>query len=173
MTERATIKEETVITVKAEIPEGVTAKDYLRKLAVDKFYARRITRIAEDTSYAEEGLAKDVDRLLAEIDEVDAIGQSEGYVAGALWMEKNSKEYPVISMGRGTAARFGYLTYALGLSNIDPGKPLMFERFLDPSRGSAPDIDTNFNPKARKKVMKHLTKKYGKKRSLLARIFKR
>lgn len=171
---KATIEQETTITVTVDIPEEYTPKEYLRKIAVDKFYARRITRIADDASYAEEGLASEVDKLLAEIEVASAIGRAKGYVAASLWVEQNAKDNPNVSVSRGSAQQGGYLFYALGLSNIDPASPLMFERFLDPSRTSTPpDIDTNFTSKDRDKVMKHLTKKYGKKKSLFARIFKR
>lgn len=172
MTNKATLTEETTITVSVDIPEGYTEEEYLRKVAVDKFYARRIARIADDSSYAEEGLAKEVDRLLEEVKVMAESGQAKGFLAASLWLEQNPTGLPV-SLGRGSAAGFSHLLYALGLSDVEPGQHLMFERFLDPSRDSAPDIDTNFNDKDRQKVKKYLKKKYLKRENIFKRIAKR
>jgi len=174
MTNKATLTEATTITVSVDIPEGYTEEEYLRKVAVDKFYARRIARIANDSTYAEEGLAKEVDRLLEEVKIMAASGQAKGFLAASLWLEQNPTDLPV-SMARGSGAGFSHLMYALGLTNIDPASPLLFERFLDPSRVgvNVPDIDTNFNDKDREKFRKYVTKKYLKRESLLKRLVKR
>jgi DNA polymerase III alpha subunit len=169
---KVVLTENTVIELGLVIPDGYTPKEYLRKVAVDKFYALRINRIADDNSYASEGLSKEVDLLLAEIEAIPSEEAAKDLIAVSLWTEKHSAEGTVVSMARGSVAG-KYLPFALGLSLIDPKMDLMFARFLDPTRESAPDIDLNFNDKARKKTMKFLNKKYGKKRSLLARLFRR
>lgn len=51
--------------------------------------------------------------------------------------------------------------------------PLMFERFVAQGRPTPPDIDTNFSNRDRNRILKRLEKKYGTRKSLFARIFKR
>lgn len=166
-----TLSSEVSITVSVEIPEGCTEEEYLRKVAVDKFYARRISRIADDPAYAAEGLAKEVDALLEQVTSAAQSGRARSLLAASFYREQNP-DVPV-SLGRGSAHGLTSLMYALGLSEIDPAAPLLFERFLDPSRVSPPDIDTNFDDKARRKTMKYLEKKYLKRDGLFKRIAKR
>src|SRR5690606_26710422 len=47
-------------------------------------------------------------------------------------------------------------------TNIDPLKyDLLFERFLNPDRGSTPDIDIDFDDEGRGRVMDYVINKYG------------
>jgi DNA polymerase-3 subunit alpha len=50
----------------------------------------------------------------------------------------------------------------LGITEIDPMKHgLIFERFLNPERVSLPDIDIDFDPVGRMKVLDYVAQKYG------------
>jgi DNA polymerase-3 subunit alpha len=61
------------------------------------------------------------------------------------------------------------LAYATGITNIDPVRyGLIFERFLNPSRVSVPDIDIDFCQEKRDDVIKYVAEKYGKEK--VARI---
>lgn len=171
MKKSTTLSAEVSITIPLEIPEGYTEEEYLRKVAVDKFYARRISKIADDTAYASEGLAKEVDALLEETASAAENGRARSLLAVSLYHEKNP-DIPV-SLGRGSASGLTHLMYALGLSDLDPASSLLFERFLDPSRVYPPDIDTNFDDKVRRKTMKYLEKKYMKRDGFFKRIAKR
>jgi DNA polymerase-3 subunit alpha len=65
--------------------------------------------------------------------------------------------------GRGSGAG-SILLYALGITKIDPIKyDLMFERFLDPSRISMPDVDSDFEDSRRQEVIDYVIRKYGRK----------
>lgn len=67
-----------------------------------------------------------------------------------------------VGPGRGSAAG-SVVAYCIGITNIDPVKyNLLFERFLNPSRKSMPDIDTDFDDEGRQKVMDYVVEKYGK-----------
>ena len=56
---------------------------------------------------------------------------------------KIARKKMLVGPGRGSAAA-SLVAYVLGLTNIDPIEyGLMFERFLNPSRKGAPDIDTD------------------------------
>jgi DNA polymerase-3 subunit alpha len=63
--------------------------------------------------------------------------------------------------GRGSAAG-SLASFCLGITNIDPLRyGLLFERFLNPSRISMPDIDLDFCEKTRWKVIEYVRRKYG------------
>lgn len=66
-----------------------------------------------------------------------------------------------VGPGRGSAAG-SLVSYALGITDIDPFFfNLPFERFLNPDRPSAPDIDLDFADTRRDEVIKYVTDKYG------------
>lgn len=71
-----------------------------------------------------------------------------------------SKNIPV-GPGRGSAAGC-LVSYLLGITNVDPIRhDLLFERFLNSSRKSLPDIDIDFCQEKRKVVIDYLKDKYG------------
>jgi len=74
------------------------------------------------------------------------------------WAKNN--DIPV-GPGRGSGAG-SLVCYCISITNVDPIKyGLYFERFLNPARISLPDIDVDFCPKGRKKVMQYVYEKYG------------
>lgn len=69
-----------------------------------------------------------------------------------------------VGPGRGSAAG-ALLAYLSDITDIDPLKyGLLFERFLNPSRVSMPDIDVDFSDLWRDKVLAYVREKYGKER---------
>jgi len=78
------------------------------------------------------------------------------------------QEYPekvgyTIGPGRGSAAG-SLAAYLCGITDIDPMEyGLLFERFLNPERVSMPDIDTDYSPDIRGKVIDHVRELYGQK----------
>ena len=67
----------------------------------------------------------------------------------------------MVGPGRGSAAG-SMVAYAMGITELDPIKHgLIFERFLNPERVSLPDIDVDFDPAGREKVLRYVTEKYG------------
>ena len=67
----------------------------------------------------------------------------------------------VVGPGRGSAAG-SLVSYLLNITNIDPLKyNLIFERFLNPSRVSMPDIDLDFADTGRDEVLRYAAEKYG------------
>jgi DNA polymerase-3 subunit alpha len=54
------------------------------------------------------------------------------------------------------------VSYVLRISDVDPLEyDLLFERFLDPNRGEAPDIDIDFCQERRDEVIAYVRQKYG------------
>jgi len=66
-----------------------------------------------------------------------------------------------VGPGRGSAAG-SIVAYLTGITRIDPLKyKLLFERFLNPERSSMPDIDIDFTPVGKQKVLEYTVEKYG------------
>lgn len=66
-----------------------------------------------------------------------------------------------VGPGRGSAVS-SLVSYSLGIIDIDPLKyNLLFERFLNPSRVSMPDIDIDISDTKREKVIEYIKEKYG------------
>lgn len=66
-----------------------------------------------------------------------------------------------VGPGRGSAAG-SVVSFALRITDVDPFYfNLPFERFLNPDRPSAPDIDLDFADTRRDEVIAYVTKKYG------------
>lgn len=66
-----------------------------------------------------------------------------------------------VGPGRGSAAG-SLVSYALFITDLDPIEHgLIFERFLNPSRISMPDIDVDFCIHGREKVFKYVVERYG------------
>ena len=77
------------------------------------------------------------------------------------WAKKNG--IPV-GPGRGSAAG-SLVSYLIGITEIDPIRyDLLFERFINPERVSAPDIDVDVCDRRRGEVMNYITQAYGKDR---------
>ena len=66
-----------------------------------------------------------------------------------------------VGPGRGSAAG-SLVAYAMGITNIDPiPHGLLFERFLNPERPSAPDIDIDFDDRRRGEMVRYAADKWG------------
>jgi DNA polymerase-3 subunit alpha len=66
-----------------------------------------------------------------------------------------------VGPGRGSAAGSA-VSYCLSITDVDPFYfKLPFERFLNPLRPSAPDIDLDFADTRREEVIAYVTQKYG------------
>lgn len=75
---------------------------------------------------------------------------------------KYAKENSIlIGPGRGSAAG-SLVSYILNITTVDPIKyGLIFERFLNESRKSMPDIDIDIDSEKREELINYATKKYG------------
>lgn len=74
---------------------------------------------------------------------------------------KNNFGVNSVGAGRGSAAG-SLVNYVLGITGVDPIKhDLLFERFLDIKREDAVDIDTDFEPRIRDKVLQYMAETYG------------
>ncbi|MBP9779921.1 DNA polymerase III subunit alpha, partial [Candidatus Gracilibacteria bacterium] len=102
-----------------------------------------------------------ISRLEYELCVVDLMGFN-GYFCIVADFIRYSKTHDVpVGPGRGSAAG-AILAYLSGITDIDPLKyGLLFERFLNPSRVSMPDIDVDFSDDGRDTVLAYVRGKYG------------
>ena len=72
-----------------------------------------------------------------------------------------AREAGIPNSARGSACG-ALVSYLLYLSHVDPLKyDLLFERFLDPNRSEAPDIDIDLCKERRYEVIEYVRRKYG------------
>ena len=135
---------------KYEVPDNKTADDYLREQAYLGLKARE-TELTEEMQK----------RLNYELE----IIKNKGYSAYFLIVSdfiRWARENKVVTTTRGSAAG-SLVSYSVGITTVDPLRfKLPFERFLNPYRPSAPDIDMDFADSRRDEVIEYATQKYGK-----------
>lgn len=136
-------------------PEGMTNKDYLRKLCYEGLERRYGSEALQDGS-------KYRTRLESELEVIEKMGYVEYFLI--VWdfiHYAKSNDIPV-GPGRGSAAG-SIVAYSLAITEIEPIKyNLIFERFLNPERVSMPDIDVDFCIDRRQEVIDYVVQKYGK-----------
>lgn len=132
-----------------EIPKGVTYDAELKKVS----YAGIEKRGLKET--------KDVvDRIEYELDIIKTKGYSPYFLVVADLI-KFARENEILTNIRGSVAG-SITTYLLGITNVNPLEyKLPFERFLNPERPSAPDIDMDFADNRRDEVIQYARDKYG------------
>jgi len=104
------------------------------------------------------------DRLNYELEAICFMGFSTYFLVVWDYINFARKNFIPVGPGRGSAAG-SLVAYSLGITNIDPIEHgLLFERFLNPSRKSMPDIDTDFSIDGREMVIEYVSMKYGHER---------
>lgn len=100
------------------------------------------------------------ERLDYELDVIKTKGYAKYFlVVGDLLRE--SRERGILTTIRGSVAG-SLTTYVLGITNVNPLEyKLPFERFLNPERPSAPDIDMDFADNRRDEIIEYAKEKYG------------
>ncbi len=131
------------------IEGGKTADEKLRELAYAGFERLKIT----DTPEVRE-------RIEYELKVIRDKGYSPYFlVVGDLL--RFAKENGILTAIRGSVAG-SMVTYLLGITKINPIEyKLPFERFLNPFRPSAPDIDMDYADNRRDEMIEYAKQKYG------------
>jgi len=109
------------------------------------------------------GLDSDVyaTRLNMELNVINTMGFSEYFLVVKDLVEYAKREGIPVGPGRGSAAGC-LVSYLIGITSLDPiSHGLLFERFLNASRKSLPDVDIDFCQESRKTVINYLKDKYG------------
>ncbi|GAB3081026.1 DNA polymerase III subunit alpha [Corynebacterium aquatimens] len=138
----------------ATVPEGETPTTWLRK-EVHRGLAERF-----DGSF--ESVPREyVERADYEIDVIDMKGYPSYFLIVAELIKHARSVGIRVGPGRGSAAG-SLVAYALTITNIDPMEHgLLFERFLNPERPSAPDIDIDFDDRRRGEMLTYAAENWG------------
>jgi DNA polymerase-3 subunit alpha len=132
-------------------PSGKTEGEYLAELAWEGLRSRFNGRdVPEEYSR----------RLEWELKVLEDKGYS-GYmlIVNDFVQYAHRNNIPATPRGSGVSALLGY---ALGMTDVDPVRyGLLFERFTDPARREAPDMDIDICQEGRAKVIQHVRQKYG------------
>ena len=136
----------------ADVPEGHTPTTWLREEVL-----RGLKDRFDGGDVPEEYLT----RASYEIDVIDMKGYPSYFLIVAELI-KHAREVGIrVGPGRGSAAG-ALVAYALTITNIDPMEHgLLFERFLNPERPSAPDIDIDFDDRRRGEMITYAAERWG------------
>jgi DNA polymerase-3 subunit alpha len=131
-------------------PAGQTDADFLREKCLEGLKWR----------YGEKPSQEVLDRLEYELSVINRMGFASYFLI--VWdFARFARENGIPALARGSACG-AIVAYLLGLSNVCPLKyDLLFERFLDPNRAEAPDIDIDFCRDRRELVLNYVKEKYG------------
>jgi DNA polymerase III subunit alpha len=131
-------------------PAGKTPEAFLRQLC----------QLGLRDRYGDQPAPEAVERLQQELDVICRMGFASYFLI--VWdFVRFANEKAIPASARGSACG-ALVSYVLKLSHVDPlTYDLLFERFLDPNRSEAPDIDIDFCQERREEVITYVRQKYG------------
>ncbi|UKI19654.1 MAG: PHP domain-containing protein [Oscillospiraceae bacterium] len=133
-----------------QLPEGLTAPQYMRKIAQEGLRRRYPSPTKEV-----------LDRFEYELAMIEKMGYVEYYLIVWDYVHYAKTHGVVVGPGRGSGAA-SIVAYCMDITTLDPIRyNLLFERFLNPERVSMPDFDVDFEPEGRGRVIDYVTAKYG------------
>jgi DNA polymerase III subunit alpha len=131
-------------------PEGKTPEQHLRDLCEHGVRER----------YGDRPSQQILDRLELELGIICRMGFASYFLIVSDFV-RFAVEKQIPCSARGSACG-SLVSYVLKLSHVDPLEyDLLFERFLDPNRSEAPDIDIDFCQNRREEVIAYVRNKYG------------
>ena len=135
------------------LPPGFeTDDDYLRHLVFEGAKKRWGSRLDDRIT----------ERLIFELKVIGDMGFSSYFII--TWdLIKHARDNGIrVGPGRGSAAGCA-VAYTLWITDLDPIQyDLLFERFLNPSRVSMPDIDMDFDTRYRDEMIRYAAERYGR-----------
>jgi DNA polymerase-3 subunit alpha len=131
------------------LPEGRNADDELRRVVYEGFAKRQIEQAPEV-----------VERVEYELGVIRTKGYSPYFLVVADLL-LYARTHGILSNIRGSVSG-SMVTFLAGITNINPLEyEIPFERFLNPDRPSAPDIDMDFADNRRDEMVEYARQKYG------------
>src|SRR5215216_5957861 len=132
------------------IPAGFSPDTYLESLCQEGVQ-RRYGHVSGEVAA----------RLAYELDVIKSMGFANYFLVVWDFIRFARQQGILVGPGRGSAAG-SIVTYSLEITALDPLEyDLIFERFLNPSRISMPDIDIDFADDRRDEVIDYVVSKYG------------
>ncbi len=128
----------------------------------DAAYLRHLTWDGARRRWGDELPSEAVDRIEFELNTICAMGFAAYFLI--TWdLIKFARDREIrVGPGRGSAAGCA-VAYCLRITDLDPIKyDLLFERFLNPSRISMPDIDMDFDSRYRDEMIRYAAERYGR-----------
>ncbi|MFN3254621.1 MAG: DNA polymerase III subunit alpha [Ilumatobacter sp.] len=130
--------------------------------ADDEAYLRYLTQQGAEKRWGKEVPKEAVERLAYELQVICDMGFASYFLI--TWdLIKYARDNGIrVGPGRGSAAGCA-VAYCLWITDLDPIKyDLLFERFLNPSRISMPDIDMDFETRYREDMIRYAAERYGR-----------
>ncbi|MBW2545364.1 MAG: DNA polymerase III subunit alpha, partial [Deltaproteobacteria bacterium] len=144
-----------------ETEKGLSQEEYLAQLAREGLERLMPTIVGEEGDSSDDTRKIYEKRLELELAIINSMEFPGYFLIVSDFVNYSKKKGIPVGPGRGSAAG-SLVAYALGITNIDPIRyGLFFERFLNPSRKSMPDIDMDFCMEGRDEVIRYVTEKYG------------
>ena len=132
------------------LPSDETPNSYLEKLVAKQmpvYYPKPTEEVRQRIAY--------------ELDIINGKGYATYFLIVADFVNWAKTKGIAVGPGRGSAAG-SVVSHVLGITGVDPFFfNLPFERFLNPSRPTPPDIDLDFADDRRDEVIAYVTEKYG------------
>ncbi len=156
-----------ILIPKYPTPDGESEKDYLERLVWRGLLYRYGGKSKQDAAHSNAEKVKKIlsqeiiERTEYELKVMDSMGYNGYFLIVQDFINWGKDRGIIFGPGRGSAAG-SIVSYALSITEIDPMKySLMFERFLNPSRISMPDIDIDIQDTRRDEVIRYCANKYG------------
>jgi DNA-directed DNA polymerase III PolC len=125
-------------------------------------YLRHLTYDGAHKRWGADLDAKVRERLDYELGIIAQMGFSSYFIITWDLINHARKNDIRVGPGRGSAAGCA-VAYCLWITDLDPIKyDLLFERFLNPSRVSMPDIDMDFDSRYRDEMIRYAAERYGR-----------
>lgn len=123
---------------------------------------RRVSQSETFTTHYKENKQAYINRIKKEFAVIKEKGFCDYFLINQDVINWAKKEGIVVGPARGSAAG-SLVCYLLGITEINPMMfpQMLFERFLDPGREDAPDIDTDYEDAKRDKVFEYARSRYG------------
>ncbi|NQU82914.1 MAG: DNA polymerase III subunit alpha [Parcubacteria group bacterium] len=135
-------------------PQNQTPDEYLKELC----YQGLEKKAEEYVNNKDEAIK----RLEYELSVIKETGFASYFLIVADFVNWAKENRIIVGPGRGSAGG-SLVSFLLNVIEVEPLKyGLLFERFLNPSRISMPDIDLDFADKRRDEVIEYISEKYGK-----------
>ena len=136
-----------------EVPDGFSS---------DREYLEHLTYAGARERWGDPLPAEAAERLAYELEVINNMGFASYFLITWDLIAYARRRGIRVGPGRGSAAGCA-VAYSLRITDLDPIRyDLLFERFLNPSRVSMPDIDMDFDSRHRDELINYAAERYGR-----------
>ena len=128
----------------------------------DRAYLKHLTYAGARQRWGDPLPADAAERLAFELEVINSMGFASYFLITWDLIAYARRRGIRVGPGRGSAAGCA-VAYSLRITDLDPIRyDLLFERFLNPSRVSMPDIDMDFDSRHRDEMINYAAQRYGR-----------